>query len=136
ACGAHSGTAIVLPRDESGARGAARRRAAGGVTMHTTAFPWCLLVFTIWHSASGIDARPSASGAAAAEDWPSWRGPSRNGLSTEKNLPLKWTPTENIAWKLAMPSFSGSTPVIWGNRIFLNVAHALPSTQRITLHLS
>jgi outer membrane protein assembly factor BamB len=59
-----------------------------------------------------------------AENWPQWRGPSLNGVSTEKNLPAKWTVEENIAWKLAMPEWSGSTPIIWGDRIFLNVAEA------------
>src|SRR5215510_1474948 len=59
---------------------------------------------------------------AAAENWPQWRGPSLNGVSNEKNLPLKWTTEENVAWKLAMPAWSGSTPIIWRNYIFLNVA--------------
>jgi len=57
-----------------------------------------------------------------SQDWPQWRGPSLNGTSTEKNLPLHWSTTENVAWKLAMPSKTASTPVIWGNYIFLNVA--------------
>ncbi len=57
-----------------------------------------------------------------AEDWPQWRGPSMNGISNEKDLPLHWSATENIAWKLEMPSRSGATPIIWGNRVFLNVA--------------
>jgi outer membrane protein assembly factor BamB len=59
---------------------------------------------------------------AYAENWPQWRGPLLNGVSTEKNLPAKWTNEENIAWKLAMPEWSGSTPIIWRDRIFLNVA--------------
>ena len=57
-----------------------------------------------------------------AEDWPHWRGPSRNGVSTEKGLPLRWTATENVAWKRPLPERSGSTPIVSGNRIFLNVA--------------
>lgn len=59
---------------------------------------------------------------AFAENWPQWRGPNLNGISNEKNLPARWSPEENITWKLAMPSFSGSTPIIWGNLIFINVA--------------
>ena len=59
---------------------------------------------------------------AFAEDWPQWRGPTLNGISTEKNLPVHWSTTENVAWKLPMPSKSGSTPIIWGNNIFINVA--------------
>ena len=60
--------------------------------------------------------------AACAENWPQWRGPSLNGSSSEKNLPVRWSATENVAWKLAMPSRTGATPIIWGNNIFLNVA--------------
>jgi len=59
---------------------------------------------------------------ALAENWPQWRGPNLNGISGEKGLPLRWSPTENVAWKLAMPSKTGATPIIWGNNIFLNVA--------------
>jgi outer membrane protein assembly factor BamB len=73
-----------------------------------------------------------------AENWPHWRGPARNGLSTEKNLPIKWSHggTENILWKLPMPALSGSTPIVWGNRIFLNVADPLPDTGgKPSLHL-
>ena len=57
-----------------------------------------------------------------AENWPQWRGPSLNGVSGEQNLPVRWSTSENVAWKLAMPSKTGATPIIWGNRIFLNVA--------------
>lgn len=60
--------------------------------------------------------------AANADNWPQWRGPALNGVSNEKNLPSRWTIEENVAWKLAMPGWSGSTPVIWRDRIFLNVA--------------
>ncbi len=60
--------------------------------------------------------------ALSAENWPQWRGPSLNGVSSEKNLPVRWSATENIAWKLAVPSRSGATPIIWNNHVFLNVA--------------
>jgi outer membrane protein assembly factor BamB len=58
----------------------------------------------------------------SAENWPQWRGPQQNGISAEKGLPTKWSTEENIAWRLAMPSRSGATPIIWNNHIFLNVA--------------
>jgi outer membrane protein assembly factor BamB len=57
-------------------------------------------------------------------NWPAWRGPSADGVSAEKNLPVSWSPTENIAWKLALPQWSGATPIIWGDIVFLNVAEA------------
>ena len=58
---------------------------------------------------------------AVAGNWPQWRGPSLNGVSEEKNLPERWGAAENVAWKLALPGLSGSTPIVWGERIFLNV---------------
>jgi outer membrane protein assembly factor BamB len=64
----------------------------------------------------------TATAAVRAENWPQWRGPSLNGVSTEKNLPVEWSTEENVTWKLELPEWSGSTPIIWGDRIFLNVA--------------
>src|SRR6185503_12082820 len=57
-----------------------------------------------------------------ADSWPHWRGPSMNGVSMEKGLPTTWSATENVAWKLPLPAFSGSTPIIWNDTVFLNVA--------------
>jgi outer membrane protein assembly factor BamB len=62
------------------------------------------------------------SAPAHAENWPAWRGPSANGISRETNLPARWSKTENITWKLDLPEWSGSTAIIWGEHIFLNVA--------------
>jgi hypothetical protein len=63
-----------------------------------------------------------ATAAPRAENWPAWRGPSANGLSSETNLPVKWSKTEGITWRLPLPAWSGSTAIVWGDRIFLNVA--------------
>ena len=57
-----------------------------------------------------------------AENWPQWRGPTLDGISGEKNLPTEWNTEKNIQWKLPMPAWSGSTPIIWEDRIFLSVA--------------
>lgn len=57
-----------------------------------------------------------------AANWNQWRGPNANGTSDEKDLPLRWSAKENVAWKLEMPDLSGSTPIIWGDKIFLNIA--------------
>ncbi len=56
---------------------------------------------------------------AMAENWPTWRGPRRDGTSLEKNIPSKWSKTENVAWRLPLPGPAGSTPVVWEDRIFL-----------------
>ena len=56
---------------------------------------------------------------ASASDWPEWRGPSRDGRSTETNLPSTWSPKgENLAWRI--PIGSRSSPVVFGNRLYLN----------------
>jgi len=57
--------------------------------------------------------------AAGAENWPCWRGPSRQGISGETNLPLKWSATENVKWKSPVPGEGWSSPIVWGDRIFL-----------------
>jgi outer membrane protein assembly factor BamB len=59
-----------------------------------------------------------------AGDWAEWRGPARDGISTEKNLPEKWSPTgENLAWKA--PYGGRSAPIVMGDRVYLqNVAGA------------
>jgi len=59
--------------------------------------------------------------AVAAEDanWPQWRGPRRNGVSNETGLPLEWSATENVLWKTAIEGRGHSSPVVWGDRIFV-----------------
>ena len=54
-----------------------------------------------------------------AGNWPMWRGATGVGISEEKNLPVKWSATENIAWKASLPNRGNSTPIIWGEKIFL-----------------
>lgn len=56
-----------------------------------------------------------------AGNWPGWRGPQGDGTTTTgKNLPDTWGPDQNIKWKREMPAWSGASPVIWGDRIFVN----------------
>jgi outer membrane protein assembly factor BamB len=57
--------------------------------------------------------------ALAAEEWPGWRGPRLDGTSLEKNLPLHWTATDNIAWKTPVPGVGHSSPVVVGNSVFV-----------------
>lgn len=53
-----------------------------------------------------------------ADNWPQWRGPANDGISAEKNIPTKWSPTENTAWRTPMPGQAGATPCVWNDRIF------------------
>src|SRR5205809_1046483 len=56
---------------------------------------------------------------AHGENWPQWRGPNFNGATTEKNLPTTFSKTENVIWSAPLPGPSGSSPVIWGDYVFV-----------------
>ncbi len=56
---------------------------------------------------------------AAAQEWPGWRGPRGDGTSTEAKFPLRWSATENVVWKVPVPGKGYSSPVVWGDRVFL-----------------
>ena len=56
---------------------------------------------------------------ALADNWPAWRGPTGDGVSAETNLPLTWSATENVRWKIDLPEPGNSTPIVWGERVFL-----------------
>jgi len=57
-----------------------------------------------------------------ATNWPQWRGPGGMGISTETNLPVEWSATKNIKWKRAIAGRAHSSPVVWGNRLFITTA--------------
>ena len=61
----------------------------------------------------------TASLTASAANWPAWRGANADGISTEKNLPVKWSKDENVRWRIPLPEAGNSTPVVWGDRIFV-----------------
>jgi outer membrane protein assembly factor BamB len=54
-----------------------------------------------------------------AEEWPCWRGPRGDGTSLETGIPIHWSKTENIHWQAVIPGKGHSSPIIWGDRIFL-----------------
>jgi len=57
-----------------------------------------------------------------AEDWPQFRGPGGQGHSLERGLPLTWSETENIAWKVPVPGRGWSSPVVQGDQIWITTA--------------
>ena len=58
---------------------------------------------------------------AGGADWPGWRGPARTGASPAAGLPVRWSPTETVAWKLALPGGGGGTAAVAGHRVFVGV---------------
>lgn len=59
-----------------------------------------------------------------AENWPAWRGPDGSGISTETDLPIHWSSSENIHWRVKLNHFGNSTPIIWNRQLFLTQANA------------
>ena len=57
-----------------------------------------------------------------AGNWPGWRGPTVNGISTDKNLPVKWSTNENVRWRVPLPERGNSSPIVWGDRVFVTQA--------------
>jgi outer membrane protein assembly factor BamB len=62
------------------------------------------------------------SSIALAADWPMWRGPHGDGTTAESGLPEKWSQTENVLWKTELPDRGNSTPVVWGDKVFITQA--------------
>ena len=54
-----------------------------------------------------------------AADWPNWRGPAGSGIADERNLPERWSATENVAWKADLGGQGVSSPIVSGDRVFV-----------------
>jgi outer membrane protein assembly factor BamB len=74
------------------------------------------------------------SDAAFAENWPGWRGPRGDGTSLEKYVPIRWSGTQNIVWKVPIPGKGHASPIVWGRHIFV-VTAIKEKKQRILLCL-
>jgi len=68
------------------------------------------------------------SSAFAPANWPDWRGPTGQGHSDAKGLPLHWSETQNIVWKSPIHDLGYSTPVVWGDQIWVTTATAKGET--------
>src|ERR1700685_4125461 len=62
-----------------------------------------------------------ASAADGPGDWPRWRGPDNDGMA-RGDAPLHWSDTEHIKWKAEIPGRGHSSPVIWGDKVFVTTA--------------
>src|SRR5205823_3193606 len=65
----------------------------------------------------------AASAALAGENWPQYRGPNGDGVSDATTVPTKWGETENVRWKTAVHDKGWSSPVVWGNQVWVTTAH-------------
>ncbi|HET6893544.1 MAG TPA: PQQ-binding-like beta-propeller repeat protein [Pyrinomonadaceae bacterium] len=79
-----------------------------------------------------VNATPTVTTGA---NWPQWRGPDGLGISTEKNLPTEWSINKNIKWKTPIVGRGHSSPIVWGNRVFLTTAvegNVVPGAKAVT----
>src|SRR5437867_3046149 len=77
----------------------------------------------LWHS--------SVPGATSGDSaWPQFRGPGGRGVATNANLPDHWSASENVAWKAEIPGRGWSSPIIWGDRVFLTTAISSGETEQ------
>jgi len=77
----------------------------------------------VWMLCLAVAVSPGqAPDAARAEEWPSWRGPTGDGICTETNVPVTWSAGENIVWKTPIPGKGHSSAIVWGDRVFVTSA--------------
>jgi outer membrane protein assembly factor BamB len=69
-----------------------------------------------------VDVRPVMPAPGAESQWPCFRGPTGQGIALETEFPLTWSQTENILWKVELSGRGNSSPVIWGDRLFITSA--------------
>lgn len=81
-------------------------------------------VATAWGDAAAAD-----SAANPQENWPQWRGPFGTGESTTATPPTEWSETKNIKWKVKIPGNGSSTPIVWGDQIFIQTA--IPTGKKV-----
>lgn len=96
----------------------------GGVPARriSVVFGFCLAVLPwISRAAVGDDAR--------GLNWPQWRGPLANGVAPNGDPPVEWSETRNIRWKVALPGRGTSTPIVWGNQVF--ILTAIPTGRKV-----
>jgi len=55
-------------------------------------------------------------------EWPGWRGPLRNGVTTDIGVPIEWSESENVFWKSALPGAGTSNPIVWGDSVIVTAS--------------
>ncbi|HEY7510075.1 MAG TPA: PQQ-binding-like beta-propeller repeat protein, partial [Vicinamibacteria bacterium] len=87
------------------------------------------LALCVWAVAGG-----AALAVEPSSNWPQWRGPAGQAISTDSRVPLEWSATENVLWKTPIPGRGHSQPIVWGDRIFVTTAiegEVVPGAQAV-----
>jgi outer membrane protein assembly factor BamB len=83
----------------------------------------------IFHALSAV-ADQSGIRCAAPESWPQWRGPLANGVAPRANPPIHWSETNNVRWKIALPGKGHSSPIVFGDSVYVLSAAPVGSAQK------
>lgn len=71
-----------------------------------------------------------------AENWPMWRGPQQNGVAHDERLPLRWSPTEGVRWKVPLPGNGTSCPIVWDDQVIVTASSSRDHTKLHVLSYS
>ena len=82
--------------------------------MHLSSWPWS------WVLAVGLVVAPGVH--ARAENWPQFRGPTGQGISSAKGVPVEWGADKNVAWKIEVPGQGWSSPALADGKVYLTSA--------------
>ena len=75
----------------------------------------CLAVAGLWADETRDDGQ---------RDWPQWRGPVGTGMAPHGDPPVSWGESENVRWKVEIPGFGLASPIVWGDRVYVQTAVA------------
>ena len=89
------------------------------------ALSMCLLTFTTHAESASF-----TLAADALRSWPQWRGPLANGVAPNANPPVAWSEMKNVRWKIPLPGQGHSSPIVFGDRVYLMAAAAVGPTQK------
>src|SRR5258705_742929 len=85
----------------------------------------CLLAFSAFAGDAGVH-----PGAEALRNWPQWRGPLANGVAPLANPPIHWSETNNVRWKIPMPGKAHSSPIVFGDSVYVLAAMPVGEAQK------
>src|SRR6059036_2405371 len=71
-----------------------------------------------------------SANAAPPDSWPQWRGPLANGVAPRANPPVHWSETNNIRWKTVLPGKAHSSPIVFGNSVYVLSAAPVGAAQK------
>ncbi len=80
------------------------------------------VIIAVATAVAPLAALTNEKGLDAHDQWPQWHGPLATGVAPRGNPPVTWSEDKNIRWKIALPGKGHSTPIIWGDRIFITTA--------------